>query len=90
MAVNSRWRAVADNVIAKVVSDNPGLSEDELRKKLSDAYPFGMRKYHPYKIWLSAVHEHFSPRTDKRKIKAATVNEGQLLLSMEDEATNVD
>lgn len=83
MAVNSRWRAIADKVIARVVSDNPGLSEDELRKKMSDAYPFGMRKYHPYKIWLTAVNEHFNPPTRVRKAKPATVNEGQLLLSME-------
>lgn len=83
MATNSRWRAVADEVIARVVSDNPGLPEDELRRKLSDAYPFGMRKYHPYKIWLSAVNEHFEPPVKERKVKPVTVNEGQLLLSME-------
>lgn len=60
MASESRWRKVANDVIAKVVAENPGLSEDELRKKLSEAYPFGRRKYHPYKIWLSAVKEHFA------------------------------
>lgn len=55
----SRWREIANQVIAKVVADNPGLPEQELRKKLSEAYPFGQRQYHPYKIWLSAVKEHF-------------------------------
>jgi len=28
-----------------------------LYKKISEAYPFGERKYHPYKIWLDEVHK---------------------------------
>jgi len=57
---DSQWRKAANQVIAKVVADNPDLPEQELRKKLSEAYPFGPRQYHPYKIWLSAVKEHFA------------------------------
>ncbi len=83
--VDSPWRKHANQVIARVVADNPGLSEMELRKKLSAAYPFGERKYHPYQIWLSAVDEHFNPRPKERKAKARPVaaNEGQLSFSME-------
>lgn len=77
----SRWRNAANEVIAKVVAANPGLAEDELRKKLSAAYPFVMRKYHPYKIWLSAVNDHFNPRPKARK--PVTASEGQTLFSME-------
>lgn len=79
---DSRWRNVANQVIAKVANDNPGLPEYELRKKLSEAYPFTMRKYHPYKIWLSAVNEYFNPRTKERKAKSVPVNEGQLMLDL--------
>ena len=25
------------------------------RKELKDAYPFGPRQYHPYKIWLDEI-----------------------------------
>lgn len=45
MNIKSRWRQTANKVIAKVVKDNPGLPEAELRKKISDAYPFGERAY---------------------------------------------
>jgi hypothetical protein len=79
----SRWRDIANVIIARVVSDNPGLPEYELRKRLSAAYPFGERNYHPYKIWLSAINEHFDPRPKERKAKTVVVNEGQLLLGVE-------
>lgn len=49
----SAWRNTARGVIARIVQENRQLPENELRKKLKDAYPFGERKYHPYKIWLS-------------------------------------
>lgn len=86
----SRWRNVANQVIARVVSENPGLPEMELRKKLSAAYPFVMRKYHPYKIWLSAVNEHFEPTPPRQhKPQLAPVNESQLSLGVDapDEGT---
>ena len=53
----SSWRKSAREVITKVVEENPDASIEELRKLVSDAYPFGERKYHPYKMWLSAVKE---------------------------------
>jgi hypothetical protein len=33
----------------------PETGIEELRKRLSAAYPFGERKYWPYKVWLSEV-----------------------------------
>lgn len=47
----SRWRNMALEVITKVMNDNPTAGPAELRKLLRAAYPFGQRKYHPYKIW---------------------------------------
>ena len=66
--------------MAKVVRDNPGLPEAELRKKISDAYPFGERAYHPYAIWLSAVNQYFTPKpaTTRTATKAQPVNENQI------------
>jgi hypothetical protein len=32
-----------------------GKSDAEVKKALFDAYPFGERKYHPYKIWLDEI-----------------------------------
>lgn len=56
----SRWRTHAAKVISEVVGTrNPRrMNADELkelRKEISDAYPFGERRMHPYKIWLSEV-----------------------------------
>jgi len=55
----SKWRAYSNKVIGDVVSsammEDPNMDEKELRKRISAAYPFGERAYHPYKIWLSCV-----------------------------------
>ena len=63
MATNSYWRARAQAVIAKVMAAHPGVSEDVLRKRISEAYPFGERAYHPYKIWLDEVKRTFERHT---------------------------
>ena len=38
--------------------ENPDATGEELRRLINAAYPFGERKYHPYKIWLDAVKEY--------------------------------
>lgn len=49
------WRDIARPIIERVILENPTASEKELRKLLHDAYPFGVRQYHPYKIWLDEI-----------------------------------
>lgn len=49
------WRDVARPIIAKAIAENLGKPEKEIRKALRRAYPFGERKYHPYKIWLDEI-----------------------------------
>jgi isocitrate dehydrogenase kinase/phosphatase len=49
------WRAKARAVIRQVMADHPKADPKELRRLISEAYPFGERKYHPYKIWLDEV-----------------------------------
>lgn len=49
------WRESAKPIIAKVIKDNQGKTEKEIRKALRDAYPWGERRYHPYKIWCDEV-----------------------------------
>ena len=51
----SRWRSIAASVIHRVVQETGYSDLKALRKALQDAYPFGERKYHPYKIWLDEV-----------------------------------
>ena len=49
---SSHWRAEAARVCAEVVKAHTG-DEQELRAALREAYPFGERKYWPYKCWLA-------------------------------------
>ncbi len=51
----SRWRLAARKAIQKAIAENAGKSEKEIRKAISEAYPFVERRYHPYKIWLDEV-----------------------------------
>ena len=51
----SNWRKTATPIIAKVLVEMKGKPEKEVRTALKDAYPFGQRKYHPYKIWLDEI-----------------------------------
>ena len=49
------WRETAAPIIAKVIRD---VGRDDMRvlsKALREAYPFGSRGMHPYKIWLSEI-----------------------------------
>lgn len=51
------WRDRARPIIAEVLERcrQDGSTEKQIRAALFAAYPFGERKYHPYKIWLDEV-----------------------------------
>ncbi len=49
----SHWSKEAKATIARVVAENPGKDDEELLDLIDAAYPFGMREYWPYKVWLS-------------------------------------
>lgn len=53
--MKSDWRERARPIIAQVLKENLGADEKTIRKALKDAYPFHMRQYHPYKIWLDEI-----------------------------------
>jgi len=48
------WRDKARPIIKEVI-DTHGAGDPKIKKHLADAYPFGERRYHPYKIWLSEI-----------------------------------
>lgn len=50
-----RWREHAAKIIERVLCETHGQPEDVIKKALFDAYPYGERRYHPYKIWLSEI-----------------------------------
>ena len=51
------WRQHCTPIIAQIIAQNPDLSEKELRKVISAAYPYGQRAMHPYKVWCSEVNK---------------------------------
>lgn len=51
----STWRHSARPIIQQVLAETKGQSEAAIRKALKDAYPFGQREYHPYKVWLDEI-----------------------------------
>lgn len=53
--MESHWRRHAAPIITRVLAETKGASEKEIRKALHDAYPYGPRRYHPYKIWLDEI-----------------------------------
>ena len=49
------WRDRARPIIQKVIQKNHGKPEKEIRQALQEAYPFGEKTNHPYKIWLDEI-----------------------------------
>ena len=46
----NKWRIAANQAIDKAIKEAPQGSD--LKAAIDNAYPFGARKYTPYKIWL--------------------------------------
>jgi hypothetical protein len=65
---DSRWRAHARPIIERVLSETAGQPEAEVKRALRDAYPFGARQYHPYKVWLDEIRrQRGGPQAKARK-----------------------
>lgn len=81
--MKSHWREIAREVIRKVLTENKGKSEKEIRQALCEAYPFGERKYHPYKIWLDEVAKQTGKKKTnhyRKRVVKVGVMEGQMEL----------
>ncbi len=61
----SSWRRHSAPIITRIVAEFP--EGPDRKVALHDAYPFGERKYHPYKIWLDEI-----ARQERRKPKLGT------------------
>lgn len=49
------WRDIAKPIIREVLKVNAGKTDKEIKKALRDAYPWGERAMHPYKIWCDEI-----------------------------------
>lgn len=71
--MKSIWREHAKPIIARVLRETAGQDEKVIRKALTEAYPFGERAMHPYKIWLSEIKD--QRKGKKRRKKPGEVND---------------
>ncbi len=57
------WRDIARAHIAtaKAEGEQQGLTGKALRDFVNGRYPFGERKYHPYKMWCDEMKRTFDP-----------------------------
>lgn len=53
--MSNGWRLRARDRIREVIAENPHLRSNPkaMLKAIDESYPFGMRKYTPYKEWLA-------------------------------------
>lgn len=61
------WRNIARPIIHQVLEETIGQDEKAIRGALRDAYPFGQRSLHPYKIWLDEIKIQRKKRTFGRR-----------------------
>ncbi len=53
--MGATWRDNARPIIADVIKRVGSDDEKALKKALREAYPYGERANHPYKIWLDEI-----------------------------------
>ena len=61
------WYERSMEFINCMSDENPNLAIDELKKLCSKEYPFGERKYYPYKAFLKAMKDTFNPEIKAEK-----------------------
>jgi hypothetical protein len=77
------WRDHARPIIARVLSATSGLPEKDIRKALRDAYPYGERAMHPYKIWCDEIRRQRGLKTPRAARTTGVVDPKQVALFQE-------
>lgn len=79
MAKSHTWRDSAKAYINEIMQANPLITDKkELRKLLRDNYPFGERRYHPYKIWCDQVNITLGVKKVKVRGEVVNINQSEL------------
>lgn len=72
------WREHAAPVIQRILVAVVGQDERVVRKALREAYPFGPRKYWPYKVWCDEVRRQRGlKRLRLRRSRRRAIDDGQ-------------
>lgn len=74
------WRAEATLVIRETLGATRGQGEKEIRAALRKAYPFGERKYWPYKVWCDEVRHQRGLKTSPARRAAVKCGQADLPL----------
>lgn len=69
--MKNTWRDIARPLIYSILQQHADKTEKEKRKLLKDAYPWGERAMHPYKIWCDEVSIQLKKKKFGIKINAA-------------------
>lgn len=62
----SYWRDKSLEIIREVLEECKDADEATKRRRLREAYPFGERSMHPYKIWCDEVNRALGKKSGKR------------------------
>lgn len=73
-----RWRDRARPIIARVISEVGTEDKKKLRDALREAYPFGPRQYHPYKIWCHEIRVQLGEVTPPKNEATVRSSPGQM------------
>ncbi len=65
--MSNTWRAQAALVIHPIIAATGTNDMPLLKRRLFEAYPFGQRKYYPYKIWCEEIRRQLGIMPYKRK-----------------------
>lgn len=57
----STWRDIVAPTIARVIREVGTADPKRLSAALRAAYPYGVRKYHPYRIWCNEIRRQLHP-----------------------------
>lgn len=89
----SHWRNHAAPIIRRILEATAGKAEREVRRALRKAYPFGQRKYHPYRIWCDEIARQRGRKpplgsfTPKASVRVQAENPNQAALPLPERTT---
>lgn len=74
------WRDHCAPIIAEVIQRVGTEDPSALRKALLEAYPYGQRSLHPYKIWRDEIRRQLNPSAHTHRRPLLPEAPGQLSL----------
>ena len=72
------WRERAAQVVRDVIERVGREDEVALRKALREAYPFGLRQYYPYKVWLDEIKVQLGRKPPRGRTAPSCAGQGEL------------